>query len=193
MTAVLSFDEASHTYTLGARRLPSVTQILAPLVDFSKVLPNVLERKRDLGSRVHAAAHFDDEDDLDEDSIEEDVLPYLGGWRRFRAETGARVVSCETRVFDASVGFAGSLDRVIELNHARWLIDLKTAFSLPHTVGPQTAAYLRALADPSVTRRGVIRLRPDGSYRLDSLTDPSDWSVFLACLTIHKFKETIPL
>ena len=180
----LVFDQPSHTYRLAGRLLPSVTQVLAPLVDFSRVPPDVLEAKRDLGSRVHETCHFHDEDD--------DVLPYLEGWKRFMRESGARILQCETRVCEPVLGYAGSLDRVLELNGNRWLVDLKTSFCLPHTVGAQTAAYLRALADPSVTHRGALRLRADGTYRLDALTGAADWSVFMACLTIARFKAAHP-
>lgn len=187
--AGLNFDAASHTYQFQGRVVPGVTQILQPLVDFSRVPPAVLEAKRDLGTRVHEACQFDDEDDLDEASVQDDVRPYLQAWRKFRLETGAEVIACEQRVFDAMRLFAGTLDRVIKYRGVKWVVDIKTALATPSTVGPQTAAYLRALNDFSVIRRAAIRLRPDGSYRLDELTDPNDWAVFNAALTLHNFKE----
>jgi hypothetical protein len=86
--------------------------------------------------------------------------------------------------------FAGTLDRLLRIEGARWLVDLKTCFTTPITAGPQTAAYLRALGDTSVTRRAALRLRPDGTYRFDALTGVDDWSAFMACLTLHRFKES---
>ena len=186
----LTFDHDKHEYRLDGAIVPGVTTILRPLSDFSGIPAQVLEAKRDLGTRVHEACHYFDEDDLDEDTIEADVEPYLAAWIKFRTESGARVLMCEQRVFDPLLRFAGTMDRVVLLNGAHWLIDLKTSFSLPHAVGPQTSAYLRALADPTVTHRGALRLRADGTYRLDALTEPNDWAVFMACLTLHRFKET---
>lgn len=189
-TRELTFDEATHTYRLAGGLVPSVTQILAPLCSFEGIPEAVLDAKRDLGQRVHFACQLDDEDDLDESSVEDDVAPYLDGWRRFLRDTGARVLHNEQKVFDRVLMFAGTLDNVLEFNGAKWLVDKKTSFALPHAVGPQTAAYQRALGDLSVTHRGAVRLRADGSYRFDPLSRPDDWSVFMACLTLHRFKES---
>lgn len=186
---LLTFDERTHTYRAGTDLVPGVTSILRPLVDFGQISPVVLAAKADLGRRVHTACEFDDDGDLDEVSVEEDVAPYLAGWRAFRRHTGATVVLNEVRVFHPALMYAGTLDRVMQLNGAKWLIDLKTCIATPLAVGPQTAAYLRALNDPTVTHRAALRLRPDGTYRLDPLTGPDDWSCFMACLALHRFKE----
>lgn len=185
----LAFDPVAHEYRYRGAKVPGVTSILQPLVDFSRVPPDVLDAKRDLGQRVHEACQFFDEDDLDEGSIEADVAPYLQAWVKFRAETGAKVLRCEARVFDPVMAFAGTLDRVLDVAGARYLVDLKTCIATPIAVGPQTAAYLRALGDNSVTHRAALRLRPDGTYRFDPLEGADDWSVFLSCLTLYRFKE----
>lgn len=186
---LLQFDAATHTYRLCGMVVPSVTRILAPLVDLSGIRPEVLEAKRDLGSRVHYACQLSDEDDLDEDSVEADVEPYLNAWRRFLRESGAKVLANEQQVGEPMLLYAGTLDNVLELNGAKWVVDKKTSFATPISAGPQTAAYLRALGDTSITRRAAIRLRPDGTYRFDPLNGADDWSTFVACLTLHRFKE----
>lgn len=185
----LTFDEESHTYRLGGVRVPSVTQILAPLCSFEGIPREVLEAKRDLGQRVHFACQLDDEADLDQDSVGDDVAPYLDAWRKFLAESGAKVVHNEQRVFEPTLRYAGTLDNVLEIGGKKWLVDKKTSISTPASAGAQTAAYLRALNDPSVTRRAAVRLRPDGAYRFDPLSGSDDFSVFLACLTLHRWKE----
>lgn len=187
----LHFDEASHTYRLAGALVPSVTAILAPLVNFAGIPEHVLEAKRRLGQDVHFACQLDDEDDLDESTVEDSVAPYLAGYRRFRADTGATVLVNEQRVADPVLMYAGTLDRVMRINGAKWLVDLKTCIATPLAVGPQTAGYQRALGDPSVSHRGALRLRPDGTYRLDALTNPNDLAVFMACLCLHRFKESL--
>lgn len=187
---LLTFDEAAHAYRFNGKLVPGVTEILRPLTNFEGIPADVLARKADLGRRVHAACQFLDEGDLDEASVEDDVAPYVDGYRKFLLDTGAAVLANERRVFDAGLVYAGTLDRVLQVNGAKWLVDLKTSIARPLSVGPQTAAYLRALADPSVTRRAALRLKPDGAYKFDALTGANDWSVFMACLTLRRFKES---
>jgi hypothetical protein len=187
---ILTFDEATHTYRLLGGVVPGVTQILRPLNNFAGIPPAVLEAKADLGRRVHFACQLDDEDDLDESSVEEDVAPYLAGWRAFLRDTGAVVLANEQRVAEPLFMYAGTLDNVLLLNGKKVLTDKKTSFTLPMAVGPQTAAYQRALGDASVTHRAALRLRADGTYRFDPLTGADDWAVFMACLTLHRFKES---
>jgi len=186
---MLTFEEASHTYRHGGQVVPGVTSILRPLVDYSSVPPHVLEAKADLGRRVHEACQYLDEDDLDEESVEADVDPYLAAYKRFKAETGALILLNEYRVFNPLHRYAGTLDRVFRINGESVLTDLKTCIVTPNSVGPQTAAYMRALDDSRVTRRAALRLRPDGTYRLEMLDDPNDWATFLACLTVHRHLE----
>lgn len=189
MNDMLSFDEASHTYRFSGRVVPGVTSVLKPLQDFSGIPPAVLAAKADLGRRVHFACQLHDEDDLDESSVQEDVAPYLAAYRRFLLESGAVILENERKVFERSLMYAGTIDRVLRINQEVMLVDLKTSISTPLSAGPQTAAYKRALNDVRVTSRAALRLKPDGSYRLDALNDANDFSVFIACLTLRNFLE----
>jgi len=186
----LTFEERTHTYRVAGVVVPSVTQILRPLMAFEGIPPAVLEAKADLGRRVHFACQLDDEDDLDESSIEDDVAPYLEGWRRFLRDSGAHVLHNEQRVLEPHLMYAGTLDNVIGYQRRKWLVDKKTSIATPISAGPQTAAYMRALNDPEVTHRAALRLRADGTYRFDPLTGADDWAAFVACLTLHRFKES---
>jgi hypothetical protein len=184
-----TFDPERHEYRFLGAVVPGVTEILRPLVDFSGIQPAVLEAKRDLGRRVHLACQLDDEHDLDEASVEADVAPYLAAWRRFLVESGAEVLHNERRVLEPALQYAGTLDNVLRIDGRRWLVDKKTSIATPASAGPQTAAYLRALGDRTVTHRAAVRLRPDGTYRFDPLDGADDWAVFMSCLTVHRFKE----
>jgi len=185
----LTFDEAAHVYRFMGDVVPGVTSILRPLTSFDGIPPAVLQAKAELGRQVHLACQLLDEDDLDWASLPPEVGGYLDAWMSFRRDTGCSVLQVEQRVFDPMLMYAGTLDRVLAFKGAKWLIDLKTSFATPMAAGPQTAAYLRALGDTSVTHRAALRLRPDGTYRLDPLTGADDWAVFMACLSLHRFKE----
>lgn len=185
---MLTFDESTHTYRVGGKVVPSVTQILRPIIDFSGIDPAVLAAKADLGTRVHAACEFWDQDDLDESSVEDDVAPRLQAWQRFVRESDARVLYAERRVYEPMLGYAGTLDAVIEMGGRRVIVDRKTSDDVPASAGPQTAAYLRALGDISVTRRAVVLLGADGRHQYVELTAADDMATFVACLTVWRFR-----
>ncbi len=185
----ITLDEATHTYRIMGDVVPSVTQILRPIMNMDSIPKHVLEAKADLGRRVHLACQFDDEGDLYEGSIEDDVAPYLAGWRRFRRDTECEIVANEKIVFEPMHRYAGTLDRVLRFDMAFWLIDIKSSFRTPASAGAQTAAYMRALCDTRVSRRAAVRLTDDGKYRLEPLNGTEDWATFLACLTVHRFRE----
>ena len=186
-----TFDEATHTYTLNGRRLPSVTQILKPIgPDFTMVPADVLEAKRQLGTAAHLACELDDDDDLDELTLAEALQPYVAAWRKFKADTGALVLDNERQLFHASLGFAGTIDRRVTLRGDLWLLDLKTSAEPHASYGVQLAGYhlLTQLDEPH--RRGTVHLRDDGTYRLHEFKNPNDAACFRALLALHHWKES---
>ncbi len=185
----LQFNAATHTYAWAGQVVPSVTQILRPLYDFSSVPPGVLAAKAELGTMVHAACELHDQGRLDESSIDEDCLPYVEAYRAWRHASGAVILLNEQQVYHGMHRYAGTLDRVVSIDDEEWVIDLKTSASIHRGTGPQTAAYEQALNFGRPLRRGALQLRPDGSYRLHEFTSPRDWVLFQACLLIHRFNQ----
>lgn len=197
MAAVLQFDEHAHVYMLDGVRLPSVTQVLKPLYDFSRIDPALLQAKAALGTAVHRACELLDNCDLDEDSEDgraalAPLAGYLAGYKKFQADKKPVVLENETRMFHPVHKFAGTIDRRLQLDGHVWDIDLKTTAALSPVVGLQTAAYsemFKANGHAERARRGALRLFPDGSYKLHEFKDPSDFSVFLSLLSVQRFKE----
>ncbi|MEM5294208.1 hypothetical protein VSR82_07680 [Burkholderia sp. JPY481] len=188
---MLTFDPVGHVYTVGTRRVPSVTQTLAPLVDYSAVPANVLKRAQDLGTAVHKMTELYDLDDLDMDNLSDELLPYLTAWIKFRAETGFVPELIEKRFYHPALGFAGTLDRTGLVSGRRSVIDIKKMLRLEPVVGVQLAAYkeLCIKNGVDVQDRYGLGLRADGTYRLVPFTDKGDWPVFLSLLTLRNFKE----
>jgi PD-(D/E)XK nuclease superfamily len=190
---MLTFDELKHEYRHGGKVVHSVTQILqnAGLIDLSMVKEDVLEYRRVLGTAVHRATELYDQDDLDVDSLDDRIRPYLDAWVKFKSDTQIVIEENELRLFHPVYRFAGTLDRVGKIGKDRALIDLKTGLMYP-SYGPQTAAYKSAYefqTKKKVQKRYTVQLKDDGNYRLEPMTDEDDWSVFLACLTLKNFKE----
>lgn len=188
---MLTFDESRHEYRWHNRIVPSVTQTLAALNNFDDVPPAILERKRQIGTAVHAAIHLEMLGHLDHDSVDPQAQGYFDAWRRFRDENRFEPVLIEHRVTSDELGeryrYAGTLDEWGLLGAYPALIDWKTSLQVnTHAVGSQLAGYLKALVRMNSVgaalsdRRFALKLSSDGKYKLvrfSALDD--DWQRFV--------------
>jgi hypothetical protein len=183
--AELTFDADSHVYRYAGRVVPSVTQVLSILNDFSNVDGELLEAARTRGRHVHAMIDLENRGQLDEEALDGELLPYLDQWRLFLRESGFIVTASETQVYHKALGYAGTAD-VGSMQGTSWVLDIKTG-SMPRSVGAQLAAYQQAL-EPRPRRRLCLILNPDG-YRLHECKRLSDFSLFQSCLNIWRFQN----
>lgn len=188
---MLQFEASTHTYTLAGRRLPSVSEIIRPLQDFSNVPADVLAAACEFGTNVHAACDLYNRDQLDWSSLDAPLVPYVKAWAQFLEDSGAVVIASECRVYHDQLGYAGTADVVLAWGKRTAVPDLKATAVVPRTVGVQTAAYAKAYARKhgvAEPERYCIHLM-DGRYSSHKRTDPSDWSMFLSCLNVWKFNN----
>lgn len=195
---MLTFDPVAHRYRWNAETVPSVTQVLAPLIDFSMVAPDVLEHARQRGTAVHRCVQLDITNDLVEESVSPEIAGYLKAWRAFRTECGideADFGDPEKPLYHQLLRFAGTPDVPLCINDRWAVLDVKTADVLGDTWPIQTAAYLELInvntpkGNHLIQDRYSLRLRDNGTYKLEQYKDRGDWGVFLAALTLHKWKE----
>lgn len=185
---MLTFDADRHEYRFNGVVVPSVTQILAPLSNFEFVNPEVLAAAQAFGTAVHRACELDDLHQLDEDALDENLMPYLQGWRMFMTEHACRWEAVELRVYHHAMGYAGTLDRVGYVDGDRSMVDIKSGARLFPSTGPQTAAYAQAYAPLAARsfKRYAVRLYPNG-YELKQYTSPTDWATFASLITLQTF------
>lgn len=188
----LRFDPASHTYWMGDRRVPSVTQILGimtDLEDIKRMRPGVIEHAADRGDAAHYGCELFDKGILDWDTVDEEIRPYIEAWADFRAKTGFEPDRIEAKVFHPGLIYAGTLDRTGTYEGEHALVDIKCVAAMYPTTGPQTAAYAEAIhaaepATPKLTARYAVQLQPDGKWKLHPYRERSDFSVFVAARTL---------
>jgi hypothetical protein len=201
----LQFDEEKHEYRHDGRVVPSVTQILKPLseAEYRGVNRDVLDAAAQRGKAVHKMIELDLRDDLDVDSLPDELQPYYTAWQNFRNLSGFECLLSEARVYSPRYNYAGTLDLFGRLNGDAALIDAKRTVVVPRSVGPQTAGYEQALRwnypdlvskcvngpGEGCINRYALHLRADGSWRLVPQKDPNDARVFLAALTLHNYLE----
>lgn len=194
---MLTFDEPTHTYRWNGTVVPSVTQVLADLQDFSHVPAEVLERAQLRGSNVHLMCQFHDEDRLELSEFTAEEQSYLPAWQRFLYDMRPNWRHIEVPGYNALFGFAGTPDREGYFeNHSGpfdWVIDIKTCD--PHPLqGLQTAAYCeirepRAVREKlmSTRRRATVHLATNGTYRFREWESPTDWAMFVSLLNIRNW------
>lgn len=99
--------------------------------------------------------------------ISDEAAAFLPGLRNFVDDWSPKAVLTEATVRSDSVGYAGSLDAVVELGGDNILLDLKTGKSTYPDVSLQLAAYRFAdcLADgsplPRIDGAAVLHVRPE--------------------------------
>lgn len=197
---MLEFDPAPHVYRWNGVVVPSVTQVLAPLTDYSMIPADTLERARQEGVQIHKLIELDCKGDLDTDSLPEWILPYWSAWTRFKDESGFEMVASECQMYHHTFQYAGTCDLVgllPKLKNAKGLalIDVKRSLYGGPVIGLQLAAYADQWDNapgakaPRIKHRFAFQPRRDGTYRLEPFIDPADRATFLALLTVFKWRQ----
>lgn len=200
--SIVTLDEDKHVYT-DERGLvwPGVTTIIKPLYDFSRVPPETLRRKAELGRLVHRCTELIDRgEDISAwlaEKAQDDVRPYLDAYADFLDQMAPLMVCSEMVVWSERWRYAGKLDRILKLDGEPFLVDYKTTWNVEPPVWVQLAGYANTdqVADRKFKslRRAVLKLENDGRWRWMAPADGNDprhWGCFAAHLQAHYWKET---
>jgi hypothetical protein len=109
----LTFDEEHHIFTVNGKVIPSVTTVLkrAGLTpDYSMLDPWYAKR----GTYIHRATELWEAQTLDEDTVDDEIRPYLEAYKRFRADYPVPVKGQEVRLWHPHYRYAGIIDMVTE-------------------------------------------------------------------------------
>jgi len=190
--AEFAFDPVAHRYTLDGKTLPSVTQVLRLVDNFDSIPAAILENARARGERLHQAINLFNRDELDWESLDDETRDGVKAWARFLDESGAVVIASETPIYHPTLRYAGTPDVVLEWKRGIAIPDVKGSYTIPRTVGPQTAAYAEAWTHQPYVRgrakRYCIHIKGD-TYNVVARNDPSDWAIFQSCLNIYRYME----
>lgn len=189
MSAAATFQAAGHIYRHEGRIVPSVTQVLtlAGLDELANVPRRCLVRAAAVGTAVHQACEFLDQDDLDLDSLDPEIVGYVLGWQEFKRENDFSPVVIERRgiaVGEISYGFC--LDRIGVLGDREVLLDIKTGQKAAASWAVQTAAY--ALAEEFDGPRLSVHVSKDGTYQIIPHNEEGDFQVWHNALEVAHWK-----
>lgn len=166
----LKFDPETHTYTLNGDSIPSVTEICSTLNAYSGVSPALLMQAAQRGTQVHELTEMVDYGTpLEELPVTPEIAGYLQAYTRFKRDYSPEYILIEKAVFDDSLHYAGTLDRLAVIDGRETLIDFKTSSAATRRMkvswACQLAAYANALEKPECRQWDVL-LKKDGSYTI---------------------------
>jgi len=168
----------NHRYQVNGREVDGVTDIIksAGLMDVGWSSDWHMAR----GKAVHKAIEYYEQGDLDESRLDPAILPYLAGWKLFRAETGYESQEHERMIYHPVYQFCGTLDQIGIMDGQTCLVDIKTGVYQPWWA-LQTAAY-NSIA--KCRRRLSVQLTDEGKYKVTEHSNKLDFQRFLAAMTV---------
>ena len=188
MTERLHFEPLAHQYKLlpSGVVLPSVSEVIRPLVDFSRVPPATLEAARARGVAVHKGCELFDLGTLDEDDLDERLVPYVRAWAQFMYDWKPTWTEIETPGYHKTLLYAGTPDRRGKWEKKRILVDTKATYALSPAVQVQLSGY-DLMGDQPCDELWSVRLLKTGEYV--RTVHPAAHSTFLSCLNILRWQQ----
>ena len=183
--ATATFTEQTHSYERDGVAIPSVTQVLtlSGISDVSGVPVHILQRAADIGTAVHKATELLEEGDLDLDSLDPATVGFVRAYQLFREQQQWESEYVERRgVCDGPLPYGFCVDRIGTSKDGRFLLDIKTSSKPQPSWAIQTAAYCSGIGIS--LPRAVVHLSKDGTYKIISHEDDSDFGVWESALRV---------
>lgn len=188
-----SYDDKEHIYHLNGKIIPSCTQILREEgisnYDFCD------ESDLMFGKAGHKITELWDKCNLDIETVDEMLYPYLLGYQKFLKDFKVSVLPewIEKPAYSLKFEYGVTPDRVAMVNGKLSVYEIKFSSSLSKSTAIQTAAQKIAVEEQSklkIKQRIGLRLAPN-SYDISFYNKPTDERVFLSAVILNKYKKGI--
>lgn len=159
------FVKATHTYLLNGEKIPSVSEIIAPLNSFETMPLDVLANAQRYGTSVHDTIAYWLKGELDEDSLDSGLVKPLEAfksWYKLAKKIYGEPVASELPMYHKTLKYGGTPDLVFD----EAIVDYKTRPFSKITDTVQLAAYSHLVPEIPKKRLIVLELRTDGTYRV---------------------------
>ena len=178
------FDETTHTYYLDGVKIPSVSEIISPLVDYSEVNPITLANACNYGKAVHRTIELWLKGILDEENLSEGLKQPLAEFKTFWENLESNLIFCELRKFDEGLRFAGTVDLLVN----NQIFDIKTRKYNPIIDDLQLSGY--EILTGCKCDKFILELLPNKPYNFIKVNNKQAKSMFLYMLEYwHKTNE----
>ena len=192
--ATATFTEQGRRYEADGVIIPSVTQVLtlAGISDVSGIPAHILDRASAIGTAVHQACEFLDQNDLDLDTLDASIVGYVLGYQKFRDEHKFVSELIEHRTVAERIGlkYGMCVDRMghFEGSDIPVVLDIKTSSRPQQSWSLQTAAYAYGLGYFPDYRRVIVHVAKDGTYKLIEHGEESDDRAWEAALIVAHWR-----
>lgn len=167
---------------------PSITQICGI---FGKSYDGVDPWYAARGTAVHAGCALMNEGNLDWDSVDPEIEPYLRSYEKFLLTSTCKPISWEIPLYSETHGYCGTYDLLCESKTEQMmLLDIKTAKSVdPITeiqlMGQEILCVENGIE--TISNRGYLQLMSDGTEAKKKFYERNT-TLFLAALELYKWK-----
>ena len=187
----LTFYDKGHIYMLDGERIPCVSDLCRFLHRevYGDAPAWQMEAAADRGTNVHAATEALDGSGRAE--IEEEYLPYLQAYARFRKEHEVQWELSECSMYHPEHRYAGTIDRYGMVDGKKTLLDIKTTYRVMKPLCSASLNLYRMMLQAKgmeVEQLMILHLKKDGTYKL--IRFDMDDAVPNALLTLHKVLQT---
>lgn len=183
--------KACHEYWQGRVRIPSVSEIIRPCVNFDGIRQSVIDNARDFGLDVDAACQYYDEEDLDISSLEERVRLRLNGWIKFRIQFDFKpeVIAESTSHVMNGMPYGMTADRFGIGKMGIAVVDIKNTAEIEPHHGLQLAGYEDKYSDSGKRPCGrfIVQLF-DNDFKIVEFKDRQDKRIFGGLLAVAHWK-----
>lgn len=178
------FDEASHTYRVDGKIVPSVTQLL-PKQDYFVSDERLAECAAE-GTANHKEIEEFFRTGISTSPMTDAMLNFMDDHRGIIGDLKA----CETPLFSER-GFAGTPDIIFE----NAIVDLKRTCGNKKIHGLQTAGYNLLAAEDKLIKptklHYILVLNSDGEYDVTNVYDSMAETIFLGLLSKYKIEKSL--
>lgn len=158
---MIEFLESTHQYLFNGVIVPSVSEIMKPLSSnyYKDIDENILQMACDRGSAIHLATEMIDQEL--EYEIKDTWKDYVLQYKKFLALRNPKIIEIEQKL--GCEYYAGTLDRIYEIDNELWLVDIKTSAKInDKLVSVQLAGYSNLLNNKEIKHFGVLHLTKKG-------------------------------
>lgn len=181
----------------------SVTRILRAVgmtPAFAGVPTAIMDAAKARGTAVHLACQLDDENDLDESSLDDGTRAYLHQYRTWKVFNKSQLIWWEKRLHHPRMPYNGQPDLFHWVSAARTLTDFKTSEDEDPCTVIQLAAYRELINEcwcPGNETGPVqsvmsLHLRKDSLPRVHVYTEAElrdAWHDFVGALRVYEFRR----